>query len=97
MRYLRYILFFTAILLVPLSSCSPKHKASSAKKKTEKVEAKRRKEADKTIKKAQKQHLKNQSPNTRSRMKANRRKSDEWSGKKPPFYVRWWRAIRKPN
>jgi len=89
------MIFVLAILLVPASSCTPKYKASSAQRKTEKAQEKRKKETEKMIQEGQKKHLKAQTSDARKRMKQTKRKSEDWSGVKQPFYKRWWRKVFK--
>ena len=95
MRYLRYMILSLSILVLPVSSCTPRYKAWSQQRQVEKAQAQREREARKAYREAQRRHRQNQTREARQRMRETERRSKEYMGVREPFYRRWWRAIRR--
>lgn len=90
------LLIYVMIIFLPLVGCQTNRKAVKGERKAEKLQKKREKEAQKLYEAGLERHISSQSPETRARMKENRRKSERWikQNKKPPFYKRWFRKRR---
>lgn len=96
MKSFRFYAIIGLILLMPLSSCGPGYKATKAQRQSEKQVEQRRKEGDRAMQRARDNHLKTQSKDTRKRMKETRKRSERINKqRKPPFYVRWYNAIKR--
>ncbi len=96
MKSFRYYAIIALILLMPLSSCGPGHKAAKAQRQSERQVEQRRKEGDRAMQRARDNHLRTQSRETRKRMKETRKRSERLNKQqKAPFYVRWFDAIRR--
>lgn len=92
---IKYYALIGLLLLIPLSSCSPKYKATKAQRQAEKVQEKRRKEGERAMRQGREQHLRAQSKQTQKRMKETRRRSESLNNnRKKPFYIRWVDAVR---
>ena len=95
MKYLRYSILYLSILMLPLSSCTPRYKVWSQQRQIEKAQSQRERESRKAYREAQRRHRQNQTRETRQRMRETERRSREHQGIREPFYRRWWRALRR--
>jgi ABC-type transport system involved in cytochrome bd biosynthesis fused ATPase/permease subunit len=95
-RSFTYYLCFAFLLILPLTSCTPKRKAAKARKQTEKRLEQRRLEGEKAIKLGKKQHYARQDKETQKRMNRTQRQSQRMKGKgNDPFYKRWYKKVAK--
>jgi hypothetical protein len=95
-RSFTYYLFVGLVLLMPLTSCGAKSKATKARKQTEKRLEQRRLEGEKALKQGKKQHYANQDKETRKRMSRTQKQSRRTQGNRnDPFYKRWYKSIVK--
>ncbi|MEE4176847.1 MAG: hypothetical protein V2I46_04990 [Bacteroides sp.] len=92
MRIFVYLLIF----FLPLFGCQSNRQAIRAERKAEKVEKQRDREAMQAYETGLDRHLSLQTPDTRDRMKANRKRSEQWlkPKKRDPFYKRWFKKRR---
>jgi hypothetical protein len=95
-KSLRYYVLLCLVILLPVSACGPKYKATKARRQTERNLEQRRKEGERTFQQGQEQHQNIQSKETRKRMKQTRRQSERLNkSRKIPFYKRWYNSLIK--
>lgn len=92
MRIFVYVLIF----FLPLFGCQSNRQAIRAERKAEKVERQKDRDAKRAYEAGLDRHLSIQTPDTRDRMKASRKKSHRWMKPKErdPFYKRWFKRRR---
>ncbi len=99
MKISKNIVIYSLIILMPLSfSCSStakmKRQEKRRHKKNEKLVEERQKEAEKQYEEAMKRHWKNQTTDTKKRMKNTAKQSEGFKdGKREFFLARWWKNI----
>lgn len=92
MRIFVYLLIF----FLPLSGCQSNRQVARAERKAEKAERKLDREAMQAYEAGLDRHSDIQTPDTRDRMKASRKKSRKWMKpmEREPFYKRWFKRRR---
>jgi len=92
---MRFLLFLLIVFL-PLMGCQTNRKAIKAERKAEKAKKEQEREAQRAYEAGLERHISLQTPETRERMKDNRKKSQQWlkPKQKQPFYKRWFKRRR---
>jgi hypothetical protein len=93
--FMRFLVFLL-IIFIPLLGCNSNRKAIKAERKAEKVREQQAREAREAYEIGLDRHMSLQTPDTRDRMKQNRKKSEQWlkPKKRDPFYKRWFKKRR---
>ena len=93
MGTIRSYLLFVLMTSIILGGCGSKRRTVIDRQEQERRMEQRYQESEKILEDARKKHYNMQTPDTQRRMRETRKKSDNWTRGKPPFYIRWYRSV----